>query len=161
MIPAGPAAARGAAPRPRVTFIGATMLIFGALVIGSWVFVLSSDSPQTHSYFSSETFSRAWGFLKDLLGLSSSATPAFMQPDKWLATSNLARKTLAMSVLGIGLAGLVHRQIVRETDDTVQDRVVLLQSLHVHRGQLNGSDLAAPDQLRQAANRPERHVFEV
>ena len=107
MTPAGPEATRGAAPRPRVTFIGATMLIFAALVIGSWVFVLSSDSPQTHSYFSSETFNRAWGFIKDLLGLSSSSTPAFMQPDKWLATANLARKTLAMSVLGIGLAGLV------------------------------------------------------
>ena len=32
-------------------------------------------------------------------------TPAFLQPEQWLATGNLAYKTLAMSVLAIGIAG--------------------------------------------------------
>ena len=94
-------------PRIRITFVGASLLLILALVGASWGFVLHSDTAQTHSFFSTETLDRVWSFIKQLLGMGSSGTPAFAQWDEWGEAGSLAYKTLVMSVLGIGFAGTV------------------------------------------------------
>ncbi len=94
-------------PRLRVTFVGATVAVALVLAAASWVFVLRSDSTQVHPFFSTETVDRIWSFIRQLLGLDSSSTPAFAQGDEWLSAGSLAYKTLAMSVLAIGFSGAV------------------------------------------------------
>ena len=92
--------------RPRITFLSASIAIGAVLVIASWVFVLGLDRNQAHPFLSLETVQRTWSFARGLLGIGSSSTPAFAQWDEWRQTAPLAYRTLAMSVLGIGFAGL-------------------------------------------------------
>ena len=94
-------------PRPRVTLLGASLVIALLLVLGSWAFVLGADRTQSHSFFSGETLQRAEAFVGELFGIGSARTPAFAQGDEWRQTASLAYQTLAMSVLGIGFASLV------------------------------------------------------
>lgn len=92
---------------PRVSFVGMSVVAATTLVAGSWAFILLSDTPRAHSYLSAETFSRAWSFVKDLLGVGSTGTPAYLDSREWVEGARLAYRTLAMSVLGIGFAALV------------------------------------------------------
>ena len=91
--------------RPRITFVRASVFAILVLIVASWAFVLSLDRAQATAFFSAEAFTRAWGFLKDLLGIGSATAPAFSELDEWRRTGALAYKTLVMSVLGIGIAG--------------------------------------------------------
>ena len=91
---------------PRVTFIRVSMLTIIALIVSSWVFVLNADGAQSHSFLSIETFDRFKDFLRDLLGIGSSTTPAFAQWSEWRSTGHLAYQTLAMSVMAIGFAAI-------------------------------------------------------
>lgn len=99
------------APSPRVvpcaTFLLGTLVVGLVLAIASWAFVLTADRVQRHSFFSTETLSRAGSFVGDLLGLDSARTPAFAQWEAWQHAAGLAYDTLVMSVLAIGFAGLV------------------------------------------------------
>jgi phosphonate transport system permease protein len=92
---------------PRLSVIRVSMVLALALIVASWVYVLGVDRIQTHSFISAETLGRFTGFMRDLLGLNSTRTPAFAQWDQWVRVGGLAYQTLIMSVLGIGFAGLV------------------------------------------------------
>lgn len=74
------------------------------VVVGSWWFVLSSGRGDT-SPLSAENWRQAVGFVGDLLGRGSEATPAFQQAGVWTATLGLTLETLAMGVLAAGLSG--------------------------------------------------------
>ena len=95
-----------APPRPHVTFVQATIVGTLGLIAASWVFVLAWDRSAAHPFFSTETLSRGWSFLGDLLGAGSAGTPAFAQWSRWVETAGLAYDTMAMSVLAIGMAAL-------------------------------------------------------
>ena len=90
--------------RLRVGFVPFTILAVIALVGASWAFVLAADRGQGSAFFAVETFTRAWGFIKDLLGIDAEGTPAFARWEEWRETGSLAYNTLAMAVLGIGVA---------------------------------------------------------
>ncbi|MSQ25029.1 MAG: ABC transporter permease subunit [Dehalococcoidia bacterium] len=105
---AAPAApAPRAALLPRLSFLRLSLLAAIVLCCASWVYILNVDSNQSHSFFSAETWRRGVSFLKDLAGAGSTATPAFAQASAWRETGRLAYQTLAMAVLGIGIAALV------------------------------------------------------
>lgn len=89
---------------PRLGIIGFSVIFLLVLAAASWLFILVQDQRQTHAFFSGETMSRAWSFIKDLLGIGAAGTPAFAQAEAWRHTARLAYDTLAMSVLAIGLA---------------------------------------------------------
>ncbi len=92
---------------PRIGFVQASALIAVALLLASWVFVLSQDRTQAAAFFSAETFGRVRDFAELLLGIGTASTPAFLRGEAWSETWPLAYRTLAMGVLGIGFAGLV------------------------------------------------------
>ena len=93
-------------PRLRVTFLQATVLGALGLMAASWVFVLGWDRRESQPFFSTETATRAWSFIKELLGIGSNVTPAFAQWSEWSEAAGLAYDTLVMSVLAVGLAAL-------------------------------------------------------
>ena len=100
----GQARASAGVSWPRATFSRLPIAATVALAVGSWVFVLGEDRVQSHPFFSAETFSRGWGFLKELLGIGATGTPAFFKWEEWRMAAGLAYDTLVMSVLAIGLA---------------------------------------------------------
>lgn len=75
-------------------------------MVASWVYVIFLDRQQPHGFISSETFSRALSFLKDLAGIDSNGATTFTNLSNWQASGQLAYETLAMSVLAIGLAAI-------------------------------------------------------
>ena len=88
---------------PQINLIGVSIAIVVALIAASWTDLLTSDRVQT-SFFSAEIARRAWEFLKDLLGIGTGVTPAFFKASQWSDKGILAIETLAMSILGIGIA---------------------------------------------------------
>lgn len=93
-------------PRPHITFLTASFGAAVILVIASWVYILQSDRLQSQGFFSLETLHRGWVFLRDLLGIGSSSSPAFTRWSEWQRVFRLAYDTLAMSVLGAGFAAI-------------------------------------------------------
>lgn len=92
---------------PRLGFIKLSVFAIAGLFIASWFSILGQDHIQSVNLFSIEIFSRAQQFIKELLGIGSGSTPAFLKSDSWSETWPLASRTLAMSVLGTGIAGFV------------------------------------------------------
>ncbi|MEE9286139.1 MAG: ABC transporter permease subunit [Dehalococcoidia bacterium] len=96
----------GRLPRPGVVSVSIAAMVM--LVVAAWVFVLETDRSQGAGLLSLESVRRGWDFLAhDLLGVDASRTPAFARWSEWKATAPLAYRTMAMSVLAIGIAGLV------------------------------------------------------
>ena len=89
---------------PRITFVRFTLALALALVASSWLFVLVLDRNYSHAFFSVETVTRAWSFLKELLGVGTGTTPAYLQASAWASAARLALDTLAMSVLAVAFA---------------------------------------------------------
>ncbi len=93
---------------PRATFVKASVYFTLVLIVASWIFIVTEDRSQNFSFFTLESIDRAWSFLtEDLLGIGSGSRPAFLKVSDWRALAPLAYDTLAMSVLGIGLASIV------------------------------------------------------
>jgi phosphonate transport system permease protein len=92
---------------PSLNFVKVSLLVMVVLVAASWYSILTSDRLQASGFFNGETLDRAWTFLGDLIGTNSSATPAFFKADQWHEKAGLALDTVAMSILGIGIAGAV------------------------------------------------------
>lgn len=88
----------------RPTILHGSIAAGALLMAASWVFVLRADSNLSAPFFSVSTAAAALGFLKALLGIGSTSPPAFFSAQAWRETSILAYQTLAMSVLGIGIA---------------------------------------------------------
>ena len=99
-------------PRTRVTlpsldFVKVSLMLMVVLLAASWYSILTSDRLQASGFFNGETLDRAWTFLGDLIGTNSSATPAFFKAAQWREKAGLALDTVAMSIIGIGIAGVV------------------------------------------------------
>lgn len=71
------------------------------LFILSWGYVLFDGDSGLASLTSGKTWSNAGGFLRELAGIGSGATPAYLQMDQWVEKGKLAYHTLAMSVLAM------------------------------------------------------------
>jgi len=61
----------------------------------------------------------------------------------------------------VGTPSLGERQLLREGDDRLEPRPVLLQPAQVHLGEFDGRDLPRADEFRELRHRPERHLFQV
>ena len=99
-------------PRTRVTlpsldFVKVSLMLMVVLLAASWYSILTSDRLQASGFFNGETLDRAGTFLGDLIGTNSSATPAFFKAAQWREKAGLALDTVAMSIIGIGIAGVV------------------------------------------------------
>jgi phosphonate transport system permease protein len=92
---------------PSVSFIKLSLLAMTLLLFASWYSILTSDRLQASGFFNGETLDRAWTFLGDLAGTHSDATPAFLKGSQWHEKAHLALDTVAMSILGIGIAGAI------------------------------------------------------
>ena len=75
------------------------------LMACSWGYLLLGADSQLGDLFQSQTWSQAGSFLGQLLGLGSDRPPVYLQGSEWAEKFRLAYRTLAMSVLAIGIAG--------------------------------------------------------
>ena len=89
----------------RITFARASLYGFVLLTAVSWGYILFG----TNSGFADLVSVRAWGnaleFISEMVGWDGGTRPAYLQGDQWVETGKLAYRTLAMSVLAIGIAG--------------------------------------------------------
>ena len=90
--------------RPRITLLRATAVALILLFVASWTDVIRGGESGFGKLFAGDSLRGAVSFAKEMVGVGSGATPAFLQPDRWVETAGLAVETLAMSVLAIGLA---------------------------------------------------------
>ena len=87
------------------TFARVSLYIFAGLLVVAWVFIFVEGDSGFTDLLRGRTWDNAGSFLFRMAGMGLEETPAFLQPEQWWATGNLAYKTLAMSVLAIGIAG--------------------------------------------------------
>ncbi len=102
------ASAVGAPLANRMRRIGAaraSLLIFVVLAASSWAYILADPADGFASLFAADTWRRAWSFIEELAGKGSAGTAAFREWREWADAGKLAYRTLAMSVLAIGIAG--------------------------------------------------------
>ncbi len=88
-----------------MTFARASLYGFLLLVFASWGFLLLGGDGESASLMSGQAWNNAGRFVGQLLGSDSDATPAFLEVAQWAEKGKLAYKTLAMSVLAMGIAG--------------------------------------------------------
>ena len=91
--------------QPFTGTIRLSLILFLALALASWGFILVDANSGFPDLFMAETWSSAAGFLGKLAGVGEAGTPAFLQGERWMETGILASKTLAMSILAIVFAG--------------------------------------------------------
>jgi len=83
---------------------GGLVLALVLVTVAAWTVVLSQDgSPVPGAAAVAE---RTVGFVSDLLGVGSDATPAYLDPARLRTVVGLAFETVVMSVLAAGLAAL-------------------------------------------------------
>ena len=87
------------------TFARVSLYTFAGLLVVAWVFIFVEGDSGFTDLLRGRTWDNAGSFLFRMAGMGLEETPAFLQPEQWWATGNLAYKTLAMSVLAIGIAG--------------------------------------------------------
>ena len=80
-------------------------LSFLVLAVASWAYILADDDSGFGDLVSAQSWDAAAEFVGELVGKGSDATPAFLRWSRWTETAELAYRTLAMSVLAIGIAG--------------------------------------------------------
>lgn len=97
--PPAPSPRRAGARRGRVVAVLAT----AAVVLGSWWFTLAQETTALPGL--AELGQRAGRFASDLVGAGVQGPTAYEQASQWLLMAELARDTVVMSVLAIGLAG--------------------------------------------------------
>lgn len=91
---------------PFIAILPISFLGFVILIIGSWGFIIFVDGGGISDLFSRSSLENAGSFLKQLLGIGEDQTPAFFQISKWHNALSLAKDTLAMSILAVGIASL-------------------------------------------------------
>lgn len=99
------AAASRSARAWRPSFVAASLVGALVLAVAAWGFVLLADDARTRATLGPEALGHAVAFVAALAGRGAE-TPAFLQPERWVAALELAYETLAMSVLAMGFAGL-------------------------------------------------------
>ena len=85
----------------------ARLSLYGFLVLSllSWGYLISDGDSGFPELVAGQTWSNAAQFLKQLVGLGSDITPAYLQLDQWIDKGKLAYHTLSMSVLAMVFAG--------------------------------------------------------
>ena len=81
---------------PRLSLYGLVLLS-----LFSWGYVLLGGDSGFANLTSGKTWSNAGDFVRELAGVGSGTTPAYLQMDQWAAKAKLAYHTLAMSVLAM------------------------------------------------------------
>ena len=89
----------------RITFARASLYGFVLLAAISWGYILFGTNSGFADFVSERAWSNAWEFIRELVGWDTGSRPAYLQTDQWIETGKLAYRTLAMSVLAIGIAG--------------------------------------------------------
>ena len=92
--------------RREMTFARGSAYGFLLLVIVSWGYILLGTDSGVSDLVSAKTWSNAGSFARQLLGLGTDISPAYLEPEQWAEKGKLAYRTLAMSVLAIGIAGI-------------------------------------------------------
>ncbi len=87
-----------------MTFARASLYGFLLLMFVSWGFLLLGRDGESTSLLSGQAWNNAGRFVSQLLGSDSDATPSFLETAQWVEKGKLAYKTLAMSVLAMGIA---------------------------------------------------------
>ena len=88
-----------------ISFAKGSLYLFVIFIIVSWCFIFLPGDSGFADLFRLETWIHVKIFILKLAGVESELTPAFFQVDRWIATSKLAYRTLAMSVLAMAIAG--------------------------------------------------------
>ncbi len=92
-------------PQSRFGVVPVSVVVFVVLVFVSWGTILLDDSGLPE-LLQADTWLDAVEFVGKLLGLGTSGTSAFLDPDSWNRAFRLSADTLAMSILAAGIAGL-------------------------------------------------------
>ena len=88
-----------------ISFAKGSLYLFVIFIIVSWCYIFLPGDSGFVDLFRLETWIHVKIFILKLAGVESELTPAFFQVDRWIATSKLAYRTLAMSVLAMAIAG--------------------------------------------------------
>ena len=83
-----------------------SLVAFGLLALTSWGYIFLSDDSGFRDFFQIDTWQNVWSFIKEMLGVGSDSTPAFLSVESWRNAASLSIETLAMSVLAIAMAGV-------------------------------------------------------
>ena len=83
-----------------------SLIGFLMLAAAAWIYILSGGDSGVANLVRSETWDGAGSFVGQLYGRGEVNTPAFLDGDQWVKTGKLAYKTLAMSILAMGIAGV-------------------------------------------------------
>lgn len=94
-------------PSLGVGFGAASLALFFSLAAGSWAYIILGGDSGIEDLFSQKTWDGAARFVKRLLGAGGSGVPSYLDMEKWANAGTLAYETLAMSVLAIGLVGVL------------------------------------------------------
>ena len=92
--------------RQNLSVAKVSLVAFGLLALTSWLYVFLSDDSGFRDFFQADTWQNAWSFVKEMLGVGSDSTPAFLSAESWRNAASLSIETLAMSVLAIAMAGV-------------------------------------------------------
>lgn len=97
----------GQAARPARRRPGPTLAVVTAVgaVVGSWWFTLTQETTSLPS--PAVIGERGARFLSELVGIGVEGPTAYEQASQWLLMAELARDTVVMSALAVGLAGAV------------------------------------------------------
>ena len=90
----------------RITFARASLYSFVLLAAISWGYILFGTNSGFADFVSERAWRNAWEFIRELVGWDVGSRPAYLQANQWIETGKLAYRTLAMSVLAIGFAGI-------------------------------------------------------
>ncbi|MBM2826789.1 MAG: phosphonate transporter permease protein [Dehalococcoidia bacterium] len=94
-------------PRPRLGFAGGSLLLFVLLAAISWAYILLGEKSGIANLFSRDAWAGATKFIERMVGTGSESVPAYLSPESWLEAAGLAYETAAMSVLAMGLVGVM------------------------------------------------------
>ena len=101
MIPPTPVGGKVLAQMGRLSFTRLSLYGIALLSLVSWGYVFFGGDSGFANLTSGKTWSNAGGFVRELAGFGSEATPAYLEPDQWVEKGKLAYHTLAMSVLAM------------------------------------------------------------
>ena len=90
----------------RITFARTSLYGFVLLAAISWGYILFGTNSGFADFVSERAWRNAWEFIRELVGWDVGSRPAYLQANQWIETGKLAYRTLAMSVLAIGFAGI-------------------------------------------------------
>lgn len=89
----------------RSPLAGAAFAALALVLVVAAALLVSTDGSGTTQLFSTEAWRRASRFIGDLVGRSSSTTPAYRLASQWSAVARASIATLASSILAAAMAG--------------------------------------------------------